>query len=236
MATAEELRNDTEAFFAGEYAITTGRGIPLVGDVAFGKEGKEVDLAMLFVDIRESTKIVDGFRRKTAAKMYKSFLSAVTKIIRSNSGQVVSYNGDGLLASFYGDAKKTHASKAALQINWFGHSCLKPMLDKYFKNNLSLGDFTFDYGIGIDAGKILVVRGGIRNEPNNSLIWVGNATNIAVKLSDIPDDGYHIFISEDVYKNMNENTRFGGKIKQDMWEKRTYKEKIVYRSDWIWEP
>jgi class 3 adenylate cyclase len=48
--------------------------IPDVKDLEFGKRGRESELAMMFIDIRESTKIVDGSRRITAAKMYNSFL------------------------------------------------------------------------------------------------------------------------------------------------------------------
>lgn len=239
MATKEEIIKGVDDFFGGDYDITEGRVIPDVADVALGKIGKEIELAMLFIDIRESTKIVDGLRRTTAARMYKSFLWGVSKIARLNDGELRSFNGDGVLVAFIGDNKRTNAAKAALQMSWFAQKVLKPKLDAVFQNNQGLSGqgIEFDFGIGIDVGKVLVVRGGIRGENNNDLVWVGNATNYAVKLSGLSKEGYHIYISEDVYKNMNKSSKLGGSPEKDMWESRTWTDVdgiTIYRSNWTW--
>jgi len=237
--TKEEIIKGVSDFFTGDYDITEGRVIPDVADINLGKIGKEVELAMLFIDIRESTKIVDGLRRTTAARMYKSFLWGVAKIARINDGELRSFNGDGVLAAFIGDNKRTNAVKAALQMSWFAQKVLKPKLDAVFQINQQLrGDgIEFDFGIGIDVGKVLVVRGGIRGENNNDLVWVGNATNYAVKLSSLSKDGYHVYISEDVYKSMNKSSKFGGEEDKNMWEERTWTDMdsiTIYRSNWTW--
>ena len=217
--------------------LPTLSSVPDVGDLAFGKSGKEIELAMLFIDIRESTTIVDGFRRVTAARMYKSFLWGVAQIARANSGELRSFNGDGVLMAFSGDAKCSNAAKAALQMSWFVKNTLKPKLEAYFSNNNQLSDMEFDFDVGVDVGKVLVVRGGIRGENNNDLVWVGNATNHAVKLSSVTDDGYHIFISEAVFKKLNDSSKYGGSAANElMWERRSWKEDIVYRSNWTWKP
>lgn len=239
MATKEDLIKGVDDFFSGDYEITGGRVIPDVDDIAFGKNGNEIELAMLFIDIRESTKIVDGLRRTTAARMYKSFLWGVAKIARLNDGELRSFNGDGVLVVFIGNNKRTNAAKAALQMSWFAQKVLKPKLDTVFQNNQSLQGqgIEFDFGIGIDVGKVLVVRGGIRGENNNDLVWVGNATNYAVKLSGLSKDGYHIYISDDVYKNMDKSSKFGGSPEKDMWESRTWTDVdgiTIYRSNWTW--
>ena len=234
MTSKEDITKGVNDFFEGDYEIVDGRGVPNVEDLQLRKHGKQVELAMLFIDIRESTKIVDGFRRTTAAKMYKSFLWGVTQIARANSGDVRSFNGDGVLVAFYGESKRTNAARAALQMSWFARFVLKPKLEEYFKNNQQLADVNFDFGIGIDNGTILVVRGGIRGDNNNDLVWVGNATNFAVKLSNLPDEGYYVFISEDVYKNMAESSRMGGDPKREMWERRSHNGQTVYRSSWHW--
>lgn len=241
MATKDELTKGVDDFFGGDYEITEGRVIPDVADVAFGKFGKEIELAMLFVDIRKSTQIVDGLRRTTAARMYKSFLWSVAKIARMNNGELRSFNGDGVLMAFVGDSKRTNAAKAALQMSWFVQQVLKPRLDAVFQNNQELRGqgLEFDFGIGIDVGKVLVVRGGIRGENNNDLVWVGNATNYAVKLSGLAKEGYHIYISADVYKQMDDSSKFGGNPKRDMWEERSWTvmdSMRIYRSNWTWTP
>ena len=239
MALKEDLQNLVDEYFNGQYEVSNGTVIPDVGDIEFGKKGRELELAMLFVDIRESTKIVDGFRRVTAAKMYKSFLGGVAKIARANGGQLCSFNGDGVLVAFIGNSKRTHATKAALQLAWFCKNVLQPKMHEYFAANNQLQDMKFKYGIGIDVGKVLVVRGGIRGENNNDLVWAGNATNYAVKLSSINDEGYHVYISKDVYDEMHESSRIGGVNKIDMWEKRVWPDMdnmVIYRSNWTWTP
>ena len=48
MATKDDLKSAVDNFFSGTYDITNGTVIPNISDVAFGKEGKEIELAMLF--------------------------------------------------------------------------------------------------------------------------------------------------------------------------------------------
>lgn len=179
----DSLINDTNYFFEGDYEIVQGRVVPSVDEVAFGRFGKEVEMAMLFIDVKESTKIVDAFRLKTAARMYQSFLRGITRIALKNNGEVRSFNGDGVLVTFYGDSKCDNAARSALQMMDFVKNILKPKLKSYFTNNKQLQNIVFDCGIGIDVGNVFVVRGGAKGDDNNDLVWVGNPTNYAVKLS-----------------------------------------------------
>ncbi len=235
MSSKKELTEQVDDFFNGSYEVTSGTVIPDVGDIALGKVGRELDLAMLFIDIRESTKIVDGFRRVTAAKMYKSFLWGVAKIAKDNDGELRSFNGDGVLMAFIGSNKRNNAVKAAMQMKWFCNTILKPKIESYFVANSQLANMEFNFGIGIDSGKVLVVRGGIRGENNNDLVWAGNATNYAVKLSNLSEGDYHIHISEETYSALNEEQKLGGNPKVNMWEKRLWKDMNVYRTNWYWK-
>jgi adenylate cyclase len=237
MLTKDDIITGVDSFFEGEYEIIEGRTIPNVEDIQLGKHGRELELAMLFIDIRESTKIVDGFRRITSARMYKSFLWGITKIARDNDGELRSFNGDGVLVAFSGEYKCTNATKAALQMSWFCQKILKPKVEEYFENNLSLEDLDFEFGIGIHVGNVLVVRGGIRGDNNNDLVWVGNATNFSVKLSSLCKEGYHVYISADVYKRMGKSSKYGGDPEKNMWEARVWKDNNdmdIYRSRWTW--
>jgi class 3 adenylate cyclase len=234
MLDKEELTKQVNNFFDGSYTVTSGTVIPDVGDIPLGKVGRELDLAMLFIDIRESTKIVDGFRRVTAAKMYKSFLWGVAKIAKDNGGELRSFNGDGVLMAFIGESKRNNAVKAAMQMKWFCNIILKPRIESYFAANSQLANMEFNFGIGIDSGKVLVVRGGIRGENNNDLVWAGNATNYAVKLSSRSVDGYHIYISEETYSVLDDEHKFGGDPKRNMWEARSWDGMTIYRTNWYW--
>lgn len=234
MSDKKELTELVENYFTGDYVVTSGTVIPNVEDIAFGKVGRELDLTMLFIDIRESTKIVDGFRRITAAKMYKSFLGGVAKIARQNDGELRSFNGDGVLVAFAGTSKCNNAVKAAMQMSWFCTEILKPKIQGYFQSNQQLQDLNFDFGIGVDTGKVLVIRGGMKGENNNDLVWAGNATNYAAKLSNISEDGYHLYISKETYEKLNNDRKLGGDPEKSMWEARTWKEMTIYRTNWHW--
>ena len=90
MPDKQELTETVNRFFNTKYSVASGKVIPSVTDLPlFINTGRELELAMLFIDIRESTKIIDGFRRTTAAKMYKSFQWGVSKIARDNSAALM---------------------------------------------------------------------------------------------------------------------------------------------------
>jgi class 3 adenylate cyclase len=231
MAVKEDVIAGVDAFFNSTYTTTKGLVIPNVGDIGLSTEGRELDVSMLFVDIRRSTKIVDAFRRKTAAKMYQSFLFGVSKIARGNLGELRSFNGDGVLVVFAGNNKETRAVKAALQLSWFGVHILRPKLQEFFAKNRQLANLEFDFGIGVDTGTVLVVRGGIRGENNNDLVWVGNAANYAAKLSGLKDENCHSFISPATYSAMDSCVKTSDDG-QAMWESCTWNEETVYRGNW----
>lgn len=224
MTFGESLRSEVADFFSGDFDVVKGIVVPDVEDIRLDNFGRELGLAILFIDIRESTRIVDAFRRTTAARMYKAFLHGVAQIARNNDGELRSFNGDGVLVVFGGSAKCNHAVRAAMQMSWFARKVLRPQMRSYFRRNQKLFGIDFDFGIGIDVGTVLVVRGGIRGDNNNDLVWVGNATNSAVKLSAHGKNNYHIYVSRDVYKKLNKKLVFhnalNGLLGVKMWEPR----------------
>jgi adenylate cyclase len=241
MPTRQEYIDKVADYFNGNYAISSGTSIPNISDIGHGKVGKEMELAMLFIDIRGSTKLVDGFRRQTAAKMYKSFLWGTAQIANSNGGALRSFNGDGLLVVFAGGSKCSMAVKSALQMSWFMQEVLQPKVESYLQYNQKLTDIEFGFGIGIHTGKVLIVRAGMKGEANNDLVWVGNATNYAAKLgSETSYAGRKIRITPDVYKKLNDNSKYAtvNGLKIDMWEKCTSSERLgkidLYRTDYLW--
>jgi len=208
MPNRAQIQSKIDSFFSESYIINAGRTIPSITDVSLSNHGKEVDLSMLFIDIKESTKIVSGSRRETAAKMYKAFLWGVTQIARANDGEVKSFNGDGVLVVFFGDQKENNAVTAALKMSWFVTNILKPKIQPRFNGSARLEGMDFDFGIGIDSGNVLVVRGGIAGEDNNDLVWVGNPTNYAVKLSSLSKSGSSISITSNVYAKLRDSLKY----------------------------
>lgn len=212
-----DLANDR---FNGQYSITKGQVLPKLESMALTKTGTEMELAMLFVDIEESTKIVSSSKRITAAKMYKTFLWGMTKIVNDNNGEVRSFNGDGVLAVFAGSNKHNNAVRAAMKMVWFLVEVLKPKMETYFSNNQQMTGIPFNFRIGIDEGTVLIVRGGYRGDNNNDLVWIGNPTNYAVKYSKMSDGDFRIHISETILKKLTPALRYdsSGLFSIDMWK------------------
>ena len=239
MSLKDDIATGISSYFDGAYSVTNGRSVPSADTVGFGKVGVSIELAMMFVDIRESTKIVDGLRRITAARMYKSFLWSVTKIVKHYNGEVKSFNGDGVLVVFEGDAKCNQAAKAAYMINWMVVNSLRPQMNAYFKRNNSLEDVHFGFGLGIDVGEVLIVRAGLKGATNSDLVWAGNATNLAVKLSDLGDKDNPIYISNRVYNLLNDEQKQYIGSTQAIWQKRYWTAKdnaIVYSTNYWRHP
>ncbi len=110
---------------------------------------------------------------------------------------------------FAGTDRANNAVRAAMEMSWFIQDILKPKVDGYMKANRELSNIGLSFGIGVDMGTVLVVRGGFKGENNNDLVWVGNATNYAVKLSNVTSSNAgHVRVMESVYKALNDNLTY----------------------------
>ncbi len=208
MTRNEELTQDTTTIFDTTFTVTPGVVVPTVNDVSLDNNAKDIEAAMLFIDIKKSTHIVDMVQRETAARMYKAFLKGVTRIALANGGDVRSFNGDGVLAVFVGVGKCDNAVRAAMEMKHFFQQTLMPRLEKYKLSNQALRSIQFDFGIGIDLGDILVIKAGIGGENNRDLVWVGSATNHAVKLAAQANGIYHIHISAAIYSKLSDIMKY----------------------------
>ena len=226
MPLAEEITAETFETFARAIEVTKGRVIPAIADLPFGNQGRELQLVALFVDIRRSTQIVNAIGCEPAARMYKAYLRGITKIIRGRGGDILSFNGDGVVAGFVGDNSATAAVLSALNIDWFCHTVLKPKVDGLLE---PVSQLRFEYGIGVDRGKVIVVRGGVRGDDNSDLVWAGNPVNYAVKLSSLTAFPHTIHVSEAIMKRMH-SAVFWTRAGETMWGVWYWQEKQV----WVW--
>lgn len=218
--------------------------VPEIGDskLTFGNKGLQFEATVLYIDLRDSTKILNKHNKSTIAKIHKAYLFTTVKIATSLGGEVRSFNGDSVLAFFQGTTKNTlsNAVKAAMQIRYMiahSESGINNLLSKYS---------AVDFGIGIDDGKILCVKVGVGGDANTKdLIWIGNAVNKSVVISDDCKAAEYIGISSYVYANLNDDVKygyqknyFGQDIKVDMWKpyrilyNGSYE--TFYKTSWYW--
>lgn len=143
-----------------------------------GNDGVYLDAAFLYADMADSTALVTNYSATFAAEVIKAFLVSACRLIRAKGGEIVSFDGDRVMAVFIGDAKETRAVRSALAIDHVVSQVIRPTAAKYHAT------YQLRHGVGIDSGRVLVARTGIRND--NDLVWVGRAANIAAKLSAVP--------------------------------------------------
>ena len=141
---------------------------------------KLIDTAVLYIDIRRSTDLNLAHKPRTVAKLYSAFIRAMTHVARHHHGHVRGIIGDRLMVLFDSDGAGANAVECAFSMNTVGQH----VLNKHFKAN----DVTF--GIGIDCGKMLATKTGIRRHGHEqanyrNLVWLGRPANIASKLTDL---------------------------------------------------
>lgn len=179
--------------------ISEARVVPAVNDVGF-TEGKRLETAVLFIDMRGSTSLSQERYKETISKIYKAFFDGVGKVVSWKSGAYIrGFAGDRLMAVFApGDNACNWAVDAAIIMQTVITKILNPKLKQKY-------GAVINYGIGIDYGEMMVVRAGIKGGgSNNDLVWAGNTANYASKLADV-NGRSGIRITETVYKKLTKH-------------------------------
>ena len=203
MSISDDIKEKVKNYLSSDpYNITEVDYVPSIEDpkLTFEKKGLSFYAVILYIDIRNSTKIIEQHHNYTVGKIHKAFMHIGTEILKQNSGEIRSFNGDSILAVFAGNKKVCeNAVKTAMTIKYAVRDLCKVDFNKYHD---------LDFGIGIDYGKILVVKAGTpRNANNNDLIWIAKEVNNAVKIGDMGKYPFNINISPIVYENINEQLK-----------------------------
>lgn len=144
------------------------------------KKVKVIDTCVLYIDIRQSTKLNFEHQRPTLVKLYCSFVKGATKCAEFFGGKVRNIAGDRVMVLFEPEDCCKNAVNAAVLLNTF---CTY-ILNKYFKLSRVV------CGIGIDFGKMMAaksgsIKRGVKKTEHQSLVWLGPPANVASKLADV---------------------------------------------------
>jgi class 3 adenylate cyclase len=139
---------------------------------------KLIDTCVLYIDIRRSTDLNLSHRPTTVAKLYSAFIRAMTRVARYYKGHVRGIIGDRLMVIFDRKDAFVNAVNCAIAMN----TVSKHIINRHFKAN------EVACGIGIDCGKMLATKTGVRRHGNEqvnyrNLVWLGRPANIASKLT-----------------------------------------------------
>jgi class 3 adenylate cyclase len=234
MALVDDLTSDVNSVLSQAWDIRDGTAVPTTDTVVLAGGGVNLSAAMLYADLADSTALAMWDRRVTA-RLCRAFLACSTRLIKARGGAVRSFDGDRVMGVFLGDTKNTSAVKCALQLNWMFLNLIKPKFEAKYEA-LRNGMHKLGHCSGVDMSEVLVVRAGIRN--SNDLIWVGQAPNVAAKLSALRDAPYHSFISGAVYDKIADDAK-NSQDGRNMWEERNWGSgpiNRVFRSSWTWKP
>lgn len=232
MSFTTDLTKEVEDIFKAAWKTREGQGVPEPEDIQLGNHAVELDGTVLYADLAESTNLVNTMKPEFAAEVYKTYLLCASRLITKNGGTITSFDGDRVMGVFIGDYKNTQATRCALQIN---HAVLK-IINPKLKAQYTKSTYEVKQAVGVDTSKLFVARTGIRG--SNDLVWVGRAANYAAKLCSLREGNYASFITDDVFKKLNDEAKYGGDSKQLMWEKRIWTSMgiSIHRSSWTWNP
>ena len=142
------------------------------------KKGVEINTCVLFVDIRNSVQLTKDKQIRTMGRIYSVFTHCVLLAAQYEGGYVRNIIGDRVMVVFTPDDCYKKAVHCAITINH-----IASLINQKFAN------FEFKCGIGVDYGKLSVMKVGIQkkgaeNDDNKGLVWVGYPANFASRLTD----------------------------------------------------
>lgn len=183
--------------------IDNGSTIPSRDKLTY-KNGYYVNVTALFIDIVDSSKLTDGHKRPTLAKMYRAFLSECVAIMNSwKMCKEISINGDCVWGVF--ETTSTVEVDQVTDVAAMLNSMIRILNYKLRKK----GYEKISVGIGIDKGRALMVKAGYSGSRLNDVIWMGDVVNSACHLANKAGRGGRksILVSEKVYESILEKSR-----------------------------
>lgn len=185
----DELSDEVSSILGTEFSIsvTETNTVPKANDPAitfpnldnYTQGSKLITTCVLYIDMRKSTDLSFAHKPQTVAKLYSAFVRAMTRTARHFGGHVRGIIGDRVMVLFDTKDCFKNAIHCAIAMN----TVSQHIINQHFKAN------EVRFGIGIDHGRMLVTKAGIRRhgeEQGNyrNLVWLGRPANVASKLTD----------------------------------------------------
>lgn len=211
MSVADDINANARSSFGSKWAVRDGQVVPNASDLKLSNDAVQFKTAtILYADLDGSTDLVEQKKWEFAGQVYKTFLYTASRLIGQHGGTIVSYDGDRVMGVFITGNQRNSAVACALQINYAVKNIIQPELEKHWT-----GGFKVRHVIGIDTSLIRAARTGVRGD--NDLVWIGNAANLAAKLTALSADS-PTWITKRVYDALGDAQKKGGKG-EDIWKR-----------------
>ena len=172
---------------------------------------EKVDMAVMYTDLVGSTAMTLEMSEERVASIISSFVHEMSYVVRQYNGYVLKFVGDAVIAYFDGASSMLMAADRAVE-------CAKSMIravDEGINPLLNQYDYPdLSAKIGIDCGKVLVVRYG--SDAQRSYVdLMGPVLNIAAKIQSHAKP-CQILVGSDVYEGMHPAGR--GAFREVVWK------------------
>jgi adenylate cyclase len=166
-----------------------------------GLSGKEKETVVVFIDLREFTKLSEKKLPYDVVYILNKYYSVCGEIIESNKGRLDKFIGDGIMAIFDGSENSSENCKNSIKAAQMISNAIKDL-------NIEMkSDFSEElrFGIGIHVGNTIVGMMGYGQTVSETV--VGDNVNIAARLEEMNKKyGSELVVSKDVLVAANINT------------------------------
>lgn len=159
----------------------------------------------LFVDIRGSSNLPENHTRPVLAKIYRAYISELVAIMNGNNTcKEINIHGDSVWGVF--DTPYKSNIDSAFSVAYISSSLVEML-------NLELRKKEFkeiSVGIGMDYGRVLMIKSGYNGSGINEVVWMGDVVNKASKLCHYGNRSWNdkeIMVSSEIYNNLNDHNK-----------------------------
>jgi adenylate cyclase len=158
---------------------------------AFSEEGVEVEVSVLFCDVRDFTAFADRSTPQEVVAALNRLFEVIVPIVAAEGGHVDKFEGDGLLAVFGApEAFPDHADRAVRAACRIGRA----INDEHRAGELRVG-------IGVNSG--MVIAGAVGGAGRLNFSVIGGAVNIAARVEAATRElGDSVLITVDTWKRL----------------------------------
>ncbi|MTH96574.1 DUF427 domain-containing protein [Roseibium sp. RKSG952] len=181
------LRSNATALLDTYLGKRTGARV-LGGEIRRG-DGDVIEAAILFCDLRGSTRLEAELSRGDYIAQLNRFFETTADRVNTHDGEVLKFIGDAVLAIFpVNSVREDACARAVLAAREIVHGLAAPEDD---------GALPLDCAIGIAFGE--VTYGNVGSRERLDFTVIGSAANIAARLSDHGKRiGHPVVVAEDV--------------------------------------
>ncbi|MGF7041579.1 adenylate/guanylate cyclase domain-containing protein [Mucilaginibacter lappiensis] len=156
----------------------------------------EQELAILFLDIRNFTGLMESQQGQSVIQVVRRLFTAFNQIIKNFQGKVVEVAGDNLYAVFGLQSNLSEAVNHAYQATKVMFQTINLFNEAY---TIPYYDGPVEIGVGLHAGKVFVGEFGLDNPAALSVMGlpVNVASRLQAKTKALNND---LLISEDAYR------------------------------------